>query len=68
MDANWMDLLKIWGPLALGWPIAWMLARELLAIMKEQRDTYRADIESRLKMAASLDGLTEMIEKSNAKP
>lgn len=68
-DAGWLDLLKIWGPLALGWPIAYMIGRELLTLMKEQRETYKADIESRVKLANSLDGLRQTIERvANAKP
>lgn len=63
MDAGWVDLLKIWGPLALGWPIAYMLGRELLTFVKEQREQSKVDIESRVKLATALDALTRIVEK-----
>lgn len=70
MDSELLALVKIWGPLALGWPIAFMLGRELLSWVKEEREKMKVDVESRLKLAASLDNLTKIIVErlSNAKP
>ena len=69
MDADWVSLLKIWGPLGLGWPIAYMLWRELMTWVKEQRERALTEVESRLKLSASLDALTKIVERSvNEKP
>ena len=56
MDSGWFDLLKLWGPLALGWVVAYMLIRFIM-------EQYRNDIDSRVKLATALDGLTKMIER-----
>lgn len=60
MEAGWFDLLKIWGPLALGWPLAYILVRFIM-------DNYKADIESRVKLASALDGLIKAVERSSDK-
>lgn len=49
------DLLKIYGPLALGWLVAAYLLKFVL-------DRYQADIDSRVKLATALDSLTKVIE------
>lgn len=56
LETGWFDLLKIWGPLALGWPIAYILIRFIM-------DHYKADIESRVKLATALDALTRSVER-----
>ena len=49
------DLLKIYGPLAIGWIIAGYLMKFIL-------DRYAADIDARVKLAAALDKLTAVID------
>lgn len=49
------DFLRIYGPLALGWAIAAYLLKFIL-------DRYNADIEARVKLAGSLDKLSNIIE------
>ena len=56
MDAGWFDLLKLWGPLAFGWVIAYLLIRFIM-------DQYKADIDSRVKLATALESLTKIIER-----
>lgn len=51
------DWLKVYGPLAMGWLLAAYLLKFIL-------DRYNQDIESRVKLAAAVDGLTRLIEKS----
>lgn len=49
------DLLKVYGPMAIGWIIAGYLGKFVL-------DRYQADIDSRVKLATALDGLTKIID------
>jgi len=51
-----MDIVKVYGPLGLGWIIAAYLLKFIL-------DRYNADIEGRAKLATALDGLTRVIDK-----
>ena len=60
MEAGWLDLLKLWGPLALGWVVAYMLIRFIM-------ENYKADIQSRVQLATALDGLTKAVERNNGK-
>lgn len=56
MDAGWVDLLKLWGPLTFGWVIAYLLIRFIM-------EHYKADIDSRVKLATALDALTRSVER-----
>ena len=58
IDADWWSLVRIWGPLALGWPLAYLLVRFIM-------DNYKADIESRVKLSAALEGLTKAVERNH---
>lgn len=49
------DILKIYGPLALGWVVAAYLLKFIL-------DRYDADIEARVKLAGALEKLSDTIE------
>lgn len=49
------DMLKSWGPLAVGWIVAAYLLKFIL-------DRYNADIEARVKLAGALDKLSATIE------
>lgn len=55
-----MDLIKVYGPLALGWVVALWLIKFIL-------DRYQADIEGRVKLATALDGLTRVIDSLGKK-
>ena len=57
---EFMDLIKLYGPLALGWVVALWLIKFIL-------DRYQADIEGRVKLATALDGLTRVIERVEQK-
>lgn len=52
---EWTDFLKVYGPLAIGWILAGYLGKFIL-------DRYQADIDSRVKLATALDGLTKIID------
>ena len=52
---EFMELIKVYGPLAMGWVVAFWLIKFIL-------DRYQADIEGRTKLATALDGLTRIIE------
>lgn len=51
------ELIKVYGPMAIGWVIAGWLIKEFL-----QRNA--ADIESRVKLAVALEGLTNTIKEA----
>lgn len=55
-EAGWFDLLKIWGPLALGWPVAIMLIRY---IMQQNKEFIAANVQ----LATSLNSLTKAVER-----
>ncbi len=48
------ELLKVYGPLAIGWIIAAYLMKFVL-------DRYSADIDARVKLAAALDKLASRL-------
>jgi hypothetical protein len=50
-----VDLVKIYGPLSLGWVAAFYMLKFVL-------DRYAADIDARVKMANAIDSLTRIIE------
>lgn len=60
MEISWGDLVRVYGPLALGWGVAAYLLKFVL-------DRYQADIDSRAKLASALDGLTRIVEQLNGK-
>lgn len=60
MDISWGDIVRIYGPLALGWAVAAYLLKFVL-------DRYQADIDARAKLASALDGLTRVIDQLNGK-
>ena len=60
MEISWGDLVRVYGPLALGWGVAAYLLKFVL-------DRYQADIDGRAKLASALDGLTRVIDKLNGK-
>lgn len=51
------EILTIYGPLALGWPIAIYLGKRVL-------DRADADVDSRIKLALALEGLTDWIKQN----
>ena len=51
------DILKIYGPMGIGWIIAGYLGKFIL-------DRYQADIDSRVKLSEAITGLTNMIKDS----
>lgn len=51
------EIMTIYGPLALGWPIAIYLGKRAL-------DRSDADVESRIKLALALEGLTDWIKQN----
>lgn len=53
---EYAEIFKVYGPLALGWPIAIYLGKFLLT-------RYESDIESRHKQAAALEALVKLIEE-----
>jgi hypothetical protein len=50
-----LDVIKVYGPLGLGWVAAAYLLKFILA-------RYNEDIEARVKLATALDGLTRIID------
>ena len=53
---NMMELVKVYGPLFLFFPL-------FLYLLKFILDNYKTDIESRTKLSASLDALSHTIEQ-----
>lgn len=48
------DILKIYGPMAIGWVVAGYLIKFIM-------DRYEKDIDSRAKLASALEGLEQAI-------
>lgn len=57
---EFIELVKVYGPLGLGWVVALWLIKFIL-------DRYQTDIDSRVKLATALDGLTRVIENLDGK-
>jgi hypothetical protein len=55
MEIAWGDVVRVYGPLALGWVVAAYLLKFVL-------DRYQADIDARSKLASALESLTKVIE------
>ena len=51
------DILKIYGPMAIGWVVAGYLIKFIM-------DRYDRDIDSRAKLASALEGLITAIKES----
>ena len=61
MDPAYLELIKLWGPLSIGWIVAAYLIKFIM-------DRYNSDIESRSKLAMALDSLAKAVERqTNAK-
>ncbi len=52
----WIELAKVWGPLSIGWLVAAYLIKFIM-------DRYDRDIESRTKLASSLDAFSKILER-----
>lgn len=57
MDFNILDVLKIYGPLAIGWLVAGYLIKFIM-------DRYEKDIDSRSKLASALDALATAVKEA----
>ncbi len=53
---DFTDILKIYGPLAIGWVLAGYL-------MKFIMDRYDKDIDAKVKLSTALDSLTSVIKE-----
>ena len=53
---DFTDILKIYGPLAIGWAVAGYL-------MKFIMDRYDKDIDAKVKLSTALDSLTSVIKE-----
>ncbi len=56
MDQAYIELLKVWGPLSIGWFVAGYLIKFIM-------DRYDRDIDSRAKLATALEGLTDAVKE-----
>ena len=56
MDASWLELVKLWGPLSLGWCAAAYLGKFIM-------DRYDKDIDAKVKLSTALDSLTSVIKE-----
>ena len=57
---EWMDFLRVYGPLSLGWVLAAYLVKFIL-------DRYASDIDAKVKLAGALDNLSRVIDQNNHK-
>lgn len=58
MDPAYIELIKVWGPLSIGWVVAAYMIKFVF-------DRYDKDIESRSKLAAALDALADAVKDNN---
>lgn len=52
---EWLDLVKVYGPLALGWVVAAYLGKFILS-------RYDKDIAAKVELAGALNTLTKLME------
>ena len=58
MDAGtWLELVKLWGPLSLGWAAAVYMGRFIM-------DRYDRDIQAKVELATAINQLTRLIEEN----
>lgn len=55
---EWADLIKVYGPLAIGWAIAGYLGKFIL-------DRYQQDIDSRVALSRAIENLTNIIKEDH---
>lgn len=55
---DWLELVKLWGPLSLGWVAAAYMGKFIF-------DRYDRDIDAKVKLATALDNLSDLIERKN---
>ncbi len=61
METTWVELVKLWGPLSLGWIAAAYMGKFIL-------DRYDRDIQAKVELAAAINQLTKMVEEHFDKP
>ena len=57
------EILKHYGPLALGWVCAWILWQELKKHLERYHEEKERDIEAKADMLNALQKLTDTIEQ-----
>lgn len=55
---EWMEILKLYGPQAIPWIALAYLGKWIL-------DRHDRDLDSRVKLATALEGLTQIISRTN---
>ncbi len=55
---EWGELIKVYGPMGIGWVIAAYLGKFIL-------DRYQQDIDSRVALSKAIEGLTAAIKERN---
>ncbi len=58
MDFSVIDVIKLYGPLAIGWLVAGYLIKFIM-------DRYDRDIESRSKLASALEQLSNAVKDAS---
>ena len=55
-------LVTVYGPLSLGWPLAWYLLRQNMALQEKVLTTFVEDTKAKAEMKNALDALTVTVK------
>lgn len=57
-------LLTVYGPLGIGWPLAWYLLRQNMALQEKVLTTFVEDTKAKADMKNELDALMAAVKSS----
>jgi hypothetical protein len=57
-------LVTVYGPLSLGWPLAWYLLRQNMTLQEKVLITFVEDTKAKAEMKNALDALTVTVKSS----
>ena len=64
MEDIFKQFITLYGPLSLGWPLAWYLLRQNMILQEKVLTTFVEDTKAKAEMKNALDALTETVKKS----
>jgi len=60
-----ISLLTTYGPLALGWVLAWYFVRQNTILQTRVMDTFIADTAAKIELKSALESLSDIIKGKN---
>ena len=62
MEGAFVDLLKVYGPMAMGWVVAWLLWKEQKSLLANYHENQLEDVKIKQAIATHLETLKITLE------